>query len=83
MRIVIQLLVRAGVNSTVNGFSTRIIAGLESNFTVVGRDEFGNLVVSSASQIVFAIQMHLSRILNLPYSKIRVKKANMGGSFGG
>lgn len=40
------------------------------------------LVVSSPSQIVFAIQMHLSRILELDISKIRVKKATMGGSFG-
>ncbi|NMW85595.1 molybdopterin-dependent oxidoreductase [Peptoniphilus sp. AGMB00490] len=56
---------------------------IEPHSAMATVDEFGNLVVSSGSQIVFAIQMHLSRILNLPYSKIRVKKTNMGGSFGG
>ncbi|MCI5644084.1 MAG: molybdopterin-dependent oxidoreductase [Peptoniphilus sp.] len=56
---------------------------IETHSAMATVDEFGNLVVSSASQIVFAIQMHLSRILKLPYSKIRVKKSNMGGSFGG
>ncbi|WBW49999.1 molybdopterin-dependent oxidoreductase [Peptoniphilus equinus] len=45
-------------------------------------DQFGNLVVFSGNQIVFAIQRQLSRILNLPYHQIRVVKANMGGSFG-
>ncbi|NLD16454.1 MAG: molybdopterin-dependent oxidoreductase [Tissierellia bacterium] len=46
-------------------------------------DEFGNLLVSSGSQVVFAIQRNLSRILNIPFNKIRVIKTNLGGSFGG
>lgn len=41
------------------------------------------LTVSSPSQVVFAIQMQLSRILGLSTSRIRVIKATMGGSFGG
>lgn len=56
---------------------------LETHSAMARMDEFGNLVVSSASQIVYAIQMHISRILNIPQNKIRVIKANMGGSFGG
>lgn len=56
---------------------------IETHSALAEIDDFGNLVVSSANQVVFAIQMHLSRILNLPYAKIRVIKANMGGSFGG
>ncbi|RVU55353.1 xanthine dehydrogenase family protein molybdopterin-binding subunit [Anaerosphaera multitolerans] len=46
-------------------------------------DEMGNLIVSSPSQMAFAIQMHLSRVLEIPYSKVRAIKSNMGGSFGG
>lgn len=41
------------------------------------------LTVSSPSQVVYAIQMQLSRILSLPVSNIRVIKSTMGGSFGG
>lgn len=54
------------------------------NYSALGEmDEFGNLVISSGSQIVFAIQRQMSRILNIPYNKVRVIKANLGGSFGG
>lgn len=56
---------------------------IETHSAMATVDEFDNLVVSSANQVVFAIQMQLSRILAIPYSKIRVKKSNMGGSFGG
>ena len=56
---------------------------IENHVALAEIDDFGNLVVSSPSQVVFAIQMHLSRILDIPYSKIRVIKSNMGGSFGG
>lgn len=56
---------------------------IETHSAMAYMDEYDNLVVSSGNQVVFAIQMQLSRILNLPYTRIRVKKANMGGSFGG
>lgn len=56
---------------------------IETHSAMAEMDDFGNLVVSSANQVVFAIQMQLSRILDIPYSKIRVVKTNMGGSFGG
>lgn len=56
---------------------------IETHSAMATIDEFDNLVVSSGNQVVFAIQMQLSRILGLPYSKIRVRKSNMGGSFGG
>lgn len=56
---------------------------IENHSAMATIDEFDNLVVSSGNQVVFAIQMQLNRILKLPYTKLRVKKANMGGSFGG
>lgn len=56
---------------------------IETNVALAEIDEFGTLVVSSPNQIVFAVQMHLANVLNLPYSKIRVRKSIMGGSFGG
>ncbi|NLY20091.1 MAG: molybdopterin-dependent oxidoreductase [Tissierellia bacterium] len=46
-------------------------------------DDYGNLVVSTPCQMVFTVQMHLARVLEIPFSKVRVIKANMGGSFGG
>ncbi|EFI42417.1 xanthine dehydrogenase family protein molybdopterin-binding subunit [Peptoniphilus sp. oral taxon 386] len=56
---------------------------IENHVALGEIDEFGNLVVSSPSQIVFAIQMHLSNVLGIPYNKVRVIKSLMGGSFGG
>ena len=46
-------------------------------------DIFGNLIVWTPCQVAFAVQMHISRILDFPYNKVRVIKSNMGGSFGG
>ncbi|CEM62702.1 xanthine dehydrogenase family protein molybdopterin-binding subunit [Treponema phagedenis] len=56
---------------------------IEPHAALAEFDTFGNLVIHSPGQIVFAIQMHMARILQIPYSKIRVIKTNMGGSFGG
>ncbi len=46
-------------------------------------DYSGNLVVWTPCQVAFQVQTLISQILNIPYSKIRVIKALMGGSFGG
>lgn len=46
-------------------------------------DIYDNLVVWTPCQVAFAVQMHISRILDVPYNKVRVIKSNMGGSFGG
>lgn len=56
---------------------------IEPHSALAEIDDYGNLVVSSASQMVFTVQMHLARVLEIPFSKVRVIKANMGGSFGG
>ncbi|WP_281697845.1 xanthine dehydrogenase family protein molybdopterin-binding subunit [Acidaminococcus massiliensis] len=56
---------------------------IEPHIAMAEVDDFGNLVVYSPGQVVFAAQMQLSRILHLPYARIRVIKCNMGGSFGG
>lgn len=46
-------------------------------------DENGNLVVWSPCQTVYQVRFHISSLLGLPYTKIRMIKAVMGGSFGG
>ncbi len=46
-------------------------------------DYGGSLIIWTPCQVAFQIQTLVAQILNLPYSKIRVIKANMGGSFGG
>lgn len=58
-------------------------AAIENHACMAEIDEFGNLVVSSPGQVSFGVQMHLSNILGIPYSNIRVRKTNIGGSFGG
>lgn len=56
---------------------------IEPHMAMAEVDDFGNLIVYSPGQVVFATQMQLARILQLPYAKIRVLKCNLGGSFGG
>ena len=56
---------------------------IEPHISLAEFDDFGNLIIHSPGQIVFAVQMHMARILQIPYSKVRVIKTNMGGSFGG
>lgn len=46
-------------------------------------DENGNLVLWTPCQTVYQVRFHISSLLGLPYTKIRVIKAVMGGSFGG
>lgn len=46
-------------------------------------DHTGRLVVVSSTQIPFHVRRQLSRILQLPVSKIRVIKPRIGGGFGG
>lgn len=46
-------------------------------------DEEGNLIVKTPCQTVYQVRYHIHQLLGLPYSRIRVIKSVMGGSFGG
>lgn len=58
-------------------------AALEPHICLCEIDETDTLVVYSPCQVASQIQYHISMLLKLPYSRIRVIKAVMGGSFGG
>lgn len=58
-------------------------SALEPHICLSEIDETDTLVVYSPCQVASQIQYHISMLLNLPYSRIRVVKAVMGGSFGG
>jgi CO/xanthine dehydrogenase Mo-binding subunit len=46
-------------------------------------DVNGRLQIMSSTQIPFHVRRHLSRILGIPKSKIKVLKPRLGGGFGG
>lgn len=58
-------------------------SALEPFIALADLDENGCLVLWSPCQTVYQLRFHLSSLLGLPYTKIRVIKAVMGGSFGG
>lgn len=58
-------------------------SAIEPHICLCEEDEQGNFVVWTPCQVVFQIQYHVASILNIPYNKLRVIKAIMGGSFGG
>lgn len=58
-------------------------SALETFIALADIDENGNLVLWSPCQTVYQLRFHISSLLGLPYTKIRVIKAVMGGSFGG
>lgn len=58
-------------------------APIETHIALSQVDETGNLVVWTPCQTVFMIRKQISELLDLPYSRVRVVKAVMGGSFGG
>jgi xanthine dehydrogenase molybdenum-binding subunit len=58
-------------------------SALEPHIALSEIDETGNLVLWSPCQTVYQIQYHISQLLELPFSHVRVIKAVMGGSFGG
>ena len=46
-------------------------------------DVNGRLVVMSSTQIPFHVRRHISRVLNIPRSRIKILKPRVGGGFGG
>lgn len=58
-------------------------AAIEPHVCLSEFDMNGDLVIYSPCQVSSQIQMHVANILNIPRSRVRVKKAIMGGSFGG
>ena len=56
---------------------------LEPQATVAYYDVNGKLNVWTSSMGVFRKRMHLSKILHMPLSKIRIHKSWVGGAFGG
>lgn len=74
----------AAVIVTTSGSTQKIHHGaLESHIALADIDENGNLVLWTPCQTVYQVRFHISSLLGLPYTKIRVIKAVMGGSFGG
>jgi xanthine dehydrogenase molybdenum-binding subunit len=58
-------------------------AAMENHVCLAEVDEFGSVVVWSPCQVVFQVQHVIAKALEIPYDKIRVIKAIIGGSFGG
>lgn len=56
---------------------------IEPHIALADIDEVGNLVLWTPCQSVFLNRFQISELLDIPYSRIRVVKAAMGGSFGG
>lgn len=58
-------------------------AMMETYRATTSIDVNGRLQVMSSTQIPYHVRRHLSRILGIPRSKIRVLKPRVGGGFGG
>ena len=58
-------------------------AAIESHVCLSEFDMNGDLVIHSPCQVASQVQMHVANILSIPLNRVRVKKAVMGGSFGG
>ncbi|WP_326910313.1 xanthine dehydrogenase family protein molybdopterin-binding subunit [Sedimentibacter sp. MB31-C6] len=58
-------------------------SAIEPHICLSELDEQGSLVVWSPCQTAFQIQYHVASVLNIPFNRVRVIKAAMGGSFGG
>ncbi len=58
-------------------------AMMETYRASVAIDYNGRLVVTSSTQIPFHVRRHLSRILGIPKSMIKIIKPRLGGGFGG
>ncbi len=58
-------------------------AALEPHIALSKYDELGNLVLWTPCQTVYQVRYHICHLLKLPYARVRVIKAVMGGSFGG
>ncbi len=58
-------------------------SAIENHGCLSEMDEFNNIVVYAPCQVVFQVRHIIAKALDYPYSKIRVKKITIGGSFGG
>ena len=58
-------------------------AMMETYRATTSLDVNGRLQVMTSTQIPFHVRRHLSRILDIPHSRIRVLKPRVGGGFGG
>ena len=58
-------------------------SAIEPHIALSEIDENGNLVLWTPCQTVYQVRYHISHLLGIPYTKVRVIKAVMGGSFGG
>lgn len=58
-------------------------SAIETHVCMTEMDDLGNLLVWTPCQVAFQVRMHVADVNGLPYSKVRVIKAPMGGSFGG
>lgn len=58
-------------------------SAIEAHIALSEIDETGNLVLWTPCQTVYQVRYHISHLLGIPFSKVRVIKAVMGGSFGG
>ena len=67
-----------------NGSTQKIHhSAIEPHIALSEIDENGNLVLWTPCQTVYQVRYHISHLLGISYSKVRVIKAVMGGSFGG
>jgi len=58
-------------------------AMMETYRATASIDVNGRLQIMSSTQIPFHVRRHLSRILDIPKSKIKIIKPRLGGGFGG
>lgn len=56
---------------------------IEPHVCLTEFDEQGSLLVWTPCQVAFQVRMHVAEVNDLPYARVRVIKAPMGGSFGG
>jgi len=78
-----------GIRTSPHTFENRITtqkvhhAAMENHVCVADYDRLGNLTIWTPCQSVFGIRTVVADLLHLSYSKVRVIKTILGGSFGG
>lgn len=55
---------------------------IEPHCTITWLDEYGRLIIRTATQVPFHVRRIVSEVLDFPISKIRVIKPRIGGGFG-
>lgn len=58
-------------------------AAMETHACLADIDSSGKVTVWSPCQIAFGVKTVVAEVLQLPYNKVRIIKAPMGGTFGG